>query len=173
MNHKLLLLDLDETLIHSSSSKLDSDEHFKIGQYYVYKRPYLNWCLEEISNHYKIGIGSAADDNYVEEIANKIIPKSIELEILWSKNWCRKTQDTNSDEIFYEKNLEKLSLLNIDLKHIILIDDNQKIADLNKKNTIQIKPFKGDEMDIELKNIYQQLLAINQSENIDLLLKPI
>lgn len=40
MNSNLLILDLDETLIHSIETKLDVEPDFYFEPYYVYKRPY-------------------------------------------------------------------------------------------------------------------------------------
>ena len=44
----LLILDIDETLVHATRNKLDRKENFKIFDYYVYERPYLLEFLNEV-----------------------------------------------------------------------------------------------------------------------------
>jgi RNA polymerase II subunit A small phosphatase-like protein len=73
---------LDETLIHATSNELPIQEKFKFDKYYVYKRPYLNWFLEETVKHFKIGIWSSADDTYVKAIISQIKPEGFEFEIV-------------------------------------------------------------------------------------------
>jgi hypothetical protein len=42
---KLLILDLDETLVYATEEKLERQEDFIVGQYYVYKRPFYTSLL--------------------------------------------------------------------------------------------------------------------------------
>ena len=62
---KLLILDLDETLIHATEKELGFSADFKFDKYFVHKRPYLDQFLVDISKHFTIGIWSSADDGYV------------------------------------------------------------------------------------------------------------
>lgn len=49
-SNKLLILDLDETLVYATDKKIDHEPDFKVLDYYIYKRPglddFLNTCLE-------------------------------------------------------------------------------------------------------------------------------
>ena len=71
-SNKLLILDLDETLIHATENKLEFSEDFQFDKYYVHKRPHLEAFLIDISKHFPIGIWSSADDDYVNEIVKNI-----------------------------------------------------------------------------------------------------
>lgn len=158
----LLILDLDETLIHSSSKKLKFAEDFMFEKYYVYKRPKLDWFLEEISKHYNIGIWSSADGDYVMNIVEHIIPKSIKLELLWDKDWCDLRENNETNSFFYEKKLDKISNLNLGFERLLLIDDSFENYQINKNKAYLIKPFKGEKDDIELVNTYNSLISILQ-----------
>ena len=46
------LLDLDETLIYATEEKLGGESDFIVGQYFVYKRPFLNEFLEFCFKNY-------------------------------------------------------------------------------------------------------------------------
>jgi len=74
MTEKLIILDLDETLIHATKERLGIEEDFMFDKYFVYKRPFLEQFLLELSADFKIGIWSSADDEYVADIANQIKP---------------------------------------------------------------------------------------------------
>lgn len=65
----LLVLDLDETLIHSSETPLHRAPNFRVGPYYVYQRPDLQEFLATAAVHYRLAIWSAGSDDYVAAIA--------------------------------------------------------------------------------------------------------
>lgn len=67
----LLILDLDETLIHASQTKLSHrPEDFTFDKYFVYKRPHLDHFLQEVARHFKLGVWSSAGDEYVSGMIN-------------------------------------------------------------------------------------------------------
>jgi carboxy-terminal domain RNA polymerase II polypeptide A small phosphatase len=43
---KLLALDLDETLVHTTETELAHPEDFLFGHYFVYRRPHLSTLLK-------------------------------------------------------------------------------------------------------------------------------
>ncbi len=45
---KLLILDLDETLIHATENELNFSADFRFDRYFIYKRPYLDQFLLDI-----------------------------------------------------------------------------------------------------------------------------
>ena len=82
----LLILDVDETLIHATDKELDQKVDFKIFGYNIYKRPFLDEFFEEIKNDFLLAIWSSASDDYVVEVAKQIIPEEIELEFIWGRS---------------------------------------------------------------------------------------
>lgn len=90
---KLLILDLDETLIHASDHELKIKEDFQFYKYFIYKRHRLEWFLSEISLHYKLGIWSSASDLYVSEVTTAIKPASVNFEIIWGRSKCSLKRD--------------------------------------------------------------------------------
>ena len=53
---KLLILDIDETLIHATEKPLDYQWHFKTDLYFVYCRPHLNCFIDFCNKNFKIAI---------------------------------------------------------------------------------------------------------------------
>ncbi len=80
--NKAIILDLDETLIHSVVLPIPDfylaqicDFSFQFGEFfYVFKRPGLDQFLQTVFTYYKyVGIWTAAEPNYAKEIIRNII----------------------------------------------------------------------------------------------------
>ena len=48
----LLILDVDETLIHATEKELNQKVDFKIFDYNIYKRPFLDEFLKEVKSDF-------------------------------------------------------------------------------------------------------------------------
>jgi RNA polymerase II subunit A small phosphatase-like protein len=77
-SNKLIVFDLDEPLIHASSTELDHTPHFRFDTWFVYERPGVRSFLNNIAQHFAIGIWSSASDDYLTEIVKHIMPETIE-----------------------------------------------------------------------------------------------
>lgn len=165
-SNKLLILDLDETLIHATENKLEIQEDFQFEQYSVYKRPHLDEFLESISKHFTVGIWSSADDDYVSEIVQNIVPSTIDLKVVWGRSRCSVKRDYDYDQYNFEKRLDKLKKQGFRLEQIIIVDDSPEKTRNNYGNAIYIKEFTGDKTDEELKFLFDYLLTLKSVENI-------
>lgn len=163
---KLVILDLDETLIHASKLKLPIDENFKYENYFIYIRPHLEFFLKEISKYYKIGIWSSADDTYVKDIVEHIKPKNINFQIIWGRSKCSLKRDITFDQYFYEKRIDKLKKQGFRLEQILIVDDTPEKARTNYGNAIYIKEYNGDVNDKELINLERYLHELKNEENV-------
>lgn len=166
---KLLILDLDETLIHATEKKLDITEDFKFENFFVYKRPFLDIFLEKVSRLYKIGIWSSGDDDYVEDIVKHIKPNTVNFEFLWGRSKCTPRRDFDSDVYYFEKRLDKLKNKGFEMSKILIVDDSPEKTKNNYGNAIYIQEFTGNKEDIELKYLYEYLQSIKDNENFRLL----
>lgn len=163
---KLLILDLDETLIYATEKELGVSPDFQFDKYFVYKRPYLDNFLLDISNHFAIGIWSSADDTYVTEIVKNIKPHNVEFEIIWGRSRCSLKRDLNSGNYYFEKRLAKLKKRGFKLQQIIIVDDTPSKSKYNYGNAIYIKEFLGDTTDVELKYLHDYLLTLKTVVNV-------
>ena len=171
----LLILDIDETLIHASERKLDSGEDFRIFDYYVYKRPYLDTFLKTVHQVFLLALWSSASDEYVEAIAQKIIPNEIDLEFVWARSRCtyrrnyfRDTGDfmDYKNHYHYIKPLKKLKRKGYLLDRILIVDDSPHKSKDNYGNAIYPKAFLGDSADNELELLAQYLQTLKDEENV-------
>ena len=163
---KLLILDLDETLIHATERDLGCSADFRLDQYYIHKRPYLDQFLADISRHFAIGIWSSADDMYVAEIAENIKPEQVTFEMVWGRSRCSMKRDYDTDSYYFEKRLDKLKKKGFGLEQIIIVDDSPEKSRSNYGNAIYIKAFTGDPADEELKHLQDYLLTLKTLSNI-------
>ena len=146
---KILVLDLDETLVHSSAQKPFPNKkniimHMNLKNIdytiYVIVRPYLDAFLEEMSLCYDLYLFTASLEKYSNTLL-KYIDKNKVIKQVLNRDHCK---------IIKGVLLKDLSIFKKDLKDIIIIDNNPVSYALNKTNGIPIKAWFGDVNDREL-----------------------
>ena len=175
----LLILDVDETLIFGSTIELNKPPDFTVFNYFIYQRPYLKEFFYKIKDHFLIALWSSADDEYVEEIAKKIVPKNIELEFIWGRSRCiyrrnfnavfddyQEYSTSDSSHYHFVKPLKKLKKRGYKLEQILIVDDTPHKSKDNYGNAIYPKEYKGEEKDNELLLLADYLLTLKDKTNI-------
>ena len=172
----LLILDVDETLIHATDEELSQKADFKVFGYNIYKRPFLEAFFEAIKNDFLLAIWSSASDDYVEEVAKQIVPEDIELEFVWGRSRCTYRRNIQIDEYgyyddfqnhyHYIKPLKKVKRKGYHLDRILIVDDSPHKSKDNFGNAIYPKPFTGDTADEELRLLAKYLKSLKDMENI-------
>jgi carboxy-terminal domain RNA polymerase II polypeptide A small phosphatase len=163
---KLLILDLDETLIHATANQVDIQEDHRFDKYFIYKRPHLDNFLINISSHFTLGIWSSAGDEYVNEIVKLITPAQVQFELVWGRSKCSLKRDNTFDTYFFSKKLDKLKSKGFKLEKILIVDDSPEKASNNYGNAIYIKQYVGDKTDTELLLLNDYLLTLKDVENV-------
>ena len=163
---KLLILELDETLIHTSFVQIpncDYDFNFNINflerpvTVFVYKRPYLNEFLYQMSKYYNIIIYSSN----IKEYSNPLIDKLDEENVIYKRIYKDKTIELNG------KLISDLTKLIYDYgKNIIIISNNSVPSFINdsNNNTLPINSWnfnKSDDELIKLKSFLEFLSSVN------------
>ena len=151
-NKKILVIfDLDETLIHSTRKSLTRKEDFKIGEFYVHKRPYLDFLFANLSKYFSFAIWSSGTKFYVDSVMEKLTPSGINFEFIWSRAKCTQRFDPDYNDYFYAKKLEKVEKLGFTKSRILIIEDLFKNVSSNYGNTVLVKPYVGiDDNELEL-----------------------
>ena len=161
----LLILDLDETLIHATTTQLKIQEDFRYQHYFIYKRPGLKKFLVECSQFYTIAIWSSAEDEYVSSIAEQIIGDLFQPVFIWGRSacWVKITkvvdQDTGLKRKVYKniKPLEKVCRMGYSMDHLLIVDDSTYKVEDNPGNYLIIPPFEGNPNDCELEKLLEIL----------------
>ena len=170
MKDKLLILDLDETLIYSSLTKLSSPEDFTVDQYIVYKRPGLENFLKFISENFKLAVWTSSTSDYAEGIVKQLFLDQSILKFVWARERCVSKIDIESREQYWVKDLKKVKKLGFDLEKILVIDDSPEKLERNYGNHIPMIPFLGDPKDDELprlENFLEKLKNLDSFRSIE------
>ena len=191
-NTKILLLDLDETLIHADFREeyinnenhkydatisfytnyendeipnIENDINSNIEEMMnndlsnnkilcsvgIFLRPGVQKFLAEISKNFEVGIFTAASPEYADAAINYLDPEDKYIKFRLYRNHC-----INLGDSFRVKDLRILKNLNI--KNIILVDNNMYSFAPQLNNGILINSFYCDKDDKELDNVYNYLI---------------
>lgn len=176
--HKtLLILDLDETLMHAREQALEEKEAFKVFHFYVYLRPFLKEFLEEIKEDFLVAVWSSASDDYVEAMVAQLFPKDYPLEFVWGRQRCTYRSKRFSEHFgrylkdyetpfFYLKSLDKVKRKGYQLERILIVDDSPEKTQNNYGNAIHPSEFTGSTADDELLYLLKYLKSLKDIVNV-------
>lgn len=163
---KLLVLDLDETLIHAAETPFAHGWDFTFHCYYVYKRPHLDKFIEYCLKHFQVAVWTSSSESYANEIVRNIFPNPADLRFMFARNKCVHRFDSELVDYYYLKDLNKVKKMGFSLKDIIAIDDSPEKFKRHYGNLVRIKPFEGDCRDSELLRLINYLEVLNVADNI-------
>ena len=130
MPKPLLILDLDETLLHASEEPLERIEDLRVDRYWVYIRPGLTDCLLSCSQYFQLSVWSSASDDYVAELVEAVVAPVVPLEFVWARSRGTFRRDLVFDEYFYAKDLYKVKRRGYDLSQVLIVDDDPQMLRL-------------------------------------------
>ena len=156
----LLILDLDETLIHAAEEQLDCAHDFVAGPFFVYLRPHLTPFLQGAAKLYRLAIWSSSSFLYFHTIVDRMLPENIALEFKWSRSRCVRHFDHEQQQKIWLKDLRKVKRAGYDLKRVLIVDDQPEKLSRSYGNAIYVTPFTGDPSDDELEVLLKYLTAI-------------
>ncbi|GJQ11356.1 hypothetical protein GpartN1_g3147.t1 [Galdieria partita] len=168
---KTLVLDLDETLVHSSfdDSKHESDFTLNLDisnismTLFVKKRPWCDEFLQKVSQIFEIIIFTASLPAYADPVIDMLCD-SANIEPLPPSH--RLFRDSCEYDTVQSGYVKKLSSLGRDLAKTIIVDNSPAAYVYNIDNAIPIESFVDDMSDNELLNILPWLLSLNAAEDV-------
>jgi len=164
---KYLVLDLDETLIHTKTTRFDSfTKAITVttgGQKvrcYVAKRPYLEEFIEEMSKLYFIVVFTSSPKEYAEYMVKAFgIDKYVQK--LLHRRDCTE---------FWQGVTKDLKKLNVPLKDVILVDDSLINSHYQPDNILLLKAFEGQKNDkvlLDLIPFLKDQYSLDDVRNVD------
>lgn len=163
VGQKCLVLDLDETLVHSSFRavpgadfvipvQIEDVVHFV----YVSKRPGVDEFLIEMAKHYEIVIYTASLNKYADPLLDLLDPKKTIRHRLFRES-C----------VYFEGNYVKdLSLLDRDLTQSIIVDNSPASYIFHPPNAIDCSSYIDDPNDRELDQIAKFLVGVKEASDV-------
>lgn len=164
---KLLILDLDETLIHATEKPIENlDIDFRVGHYVVYKRPSVDAFLAFVLEHFDVAVWTSSNELYARKVVNTIFSDPDMLKFVWSRNRCTPKFNPESFETENTKNLQKVKRLGYKLEQVLMIDDTPEKLAKHYGNLIRMIPFEGAQEDVELEKLQRYLLDLKDVTNV-------
>ncbi|KAJ1936990.1 Nuclear envelope morphology protein 1 [Linderina macrospora] len=165
LKKKTLVLDLDETLIHSSPQGSYRAHHRievvidKVAcLYYVYKRPHVDYFLRKVSEWYKVVVFTASLAEYADPVIDLLDAQRKYISGRFFRESCI-PHDTS-----YAKDL---TAVDPDLSQIVLIDNSPLSYFINQTNGIPIQPWvNSDPKDEALLDLLPLLDALRFTDDV-------
>ncbi|OIW17940.1 hypothetical protein TanjilG_17776 [Lupinus angustifolius] len=159
-----LVLDLDETLIHSTEEPCDDADftfnvfyNMKENTVYVKKRPNLHTFLERVSEMFEVVIFTASQSIYAKQLLDILDPDGRLISRRVYRESC----------IFSHGNyLKDLTVLGVDLTKVAIIDNSPQVFQLQVNNGIPIKSWYDDPLDCALMSLLPFLEILADADDV-------
>ncbi|CEG50492.1 TFIIF-interacting CTD phosphatase, including NLI-interacting factor (involved in RNA polymerase II regulation) [Plasmopara halstedii] len=159
LSKKCLVLDLDETLVHSSFEPISNPDFiisYDLDQVYVCKRPGVEEFLNTMSKIYEIVVYTASLSKYADPLLDKLDAEGVIRYRLYREHCVQ-----------YEGSYVKdLSLLDRDISQTIIVDDTPMAYTFHPQNAIGCSSFFDDRDDCELESILTFLTTIQDVNDV-------
>ncbi|KAL6845332.1 hypothetical protein ACP4OV_024827 [Aristida adscensionis] len=159
-----LVLDLDETLVHSTMEQCDDADFsfpmvFDMKEHLVYvkKRPHVNKFLERMAGMFEVVIFTASQSVYAEQLLDMLDPEKK----LFSKRFFRESC------VFTDSSYTKdLTVIGVDLAKVAIIDNTPQVFQLQVNNGIPIESWYDDPSDEALPQLIPFLETLAVADDV-------
>eukprot|EP00292_Cryptomonas_paramecium_P023586 CAMPEP_0113665478 /NCGR_PEP_ID=MMETSP0038_2-20120614/2327_1 /TAXON_ID=2898 /ORGANISM="Cryptomonas paramecium" /LENGTH=151 /DNA_ID=CAMNT_0000580835 /DNA_START=291 /DNA_END=743 /DNA_ORIENTATION=- /assembly_acc=CAM_ASM_000170 len=147
-----LVLDLDETLVHSSQKRLNHYD-WKINvptgnssptTFYVAKRPHSETFLRAVSRWYEVVVFTASLQHYADPVIDRLDPYGLYVARRLFRGAC-----THKEGNF----IKDLSSVRPDLSQVVIVDNSPAAYSLHADNALPISTWTDDPYDDALLNL--------------------
>lgn len=162
INKKCAVIDLDETLVHSSFKPVDNPDYIvpveidgTVHQVYVLKRPHVDNFLKRMGEMFECILFTASLAKYADPVAD-----------LLDKTTCFRSRLFRESCVFYKGNYVKdLSKLGRDLHNVVILDNSPASYIFHPENAVPVTSWFDDRDDTELMDLIPFLESISSADN--------
>ncbi|CAN6358986.1 unnamed protein product, partial [Urochloa humidicola] len=160
----VLVLDLDETLVHSKLQPCD-DFDFTLQVFfnmedhtvYVRQRPHLQMFLHQVAQMFEVVVFTASESVYAEPLLDKLDPDRKLISHRFYRESCTFSNGS------YTKDL---TIFGVDLAKIVIVDNTPQVFQLQVDNGIPIKSWFDDPSDVELMELLPFLATLVDAKDV-------
>ncbi|CAN6327126.1 unnamed protein product, partial [Urochloa humidicola] len=160
----VLVLDLDETLVHSKLQPCD-DFDFTLQVFfnmedhtvYVRQRPHLMMFLHWVAQMFEVAVFTASESVYAEPLLDKLDPDRKLISHRFYRESCTFSNGS------YTKDL---TIFGVDLSKIVIVDNTPQVFQLQVDNGIPIKSWFDDPPDVELMELLPFLATLVDAKDV-------
>ncbi|KAK9810684.1 hypothetical protein WJX73_010623 [Symbiochloris irregularis] len=158
-----LVLDLDETLVHSSFRPVPNPDFVipveiegKVVDVYVLKRPHMDQFMAAVGARFEVVVFTASLSKYADPLLDLLDSGGVVRWRLFRESCCP-----------YEGNYVKnLLCLGRDLSHVIIVDNSPHSYIFQPENALPIGTFIDDPEDVELLEMLPVLTSLERSPDV-------
>lgn len=165
MPRPLLVLDLDETLLHSSPVRLGRAADLRVGEYHTYARPHLREFLLAAHELYELAVWTAATRDYATPLVKHLFPQQVQLAFFFSRERCTPRYNHDRGEPYYLKDLKKVKRRGYRLERVVMLDDSPQALARHRGNLLPVRPYQGEPTDAELPRALSKLERLLEFDN--------
>ncbi|KAL6762769.1 HAD-like domain-containing protein [Haematococcus lacustris] len=163
---KTLVLDLDETLVHSSLEAVSSSDftfpvHFNNQEHVIHvkQRPHLHTFMNRVAELFEVVVFTASQKIYAEKLLNIIDPTRKLIKHRIFRDSC----------VIWDGNYVKdLTVLGRDLRSTLIVDNSPQAFGFQVDNGVPIESWYDDEADEELLKMLPFLEGLVDAEDVRL-----
>lgn len=163
MHKKCIVIDLDETLVHSSFKPVHNADFIvpveidgTIHQVYVLKRPHVDEFLQKMGELFECVLFTASLAKYADPVAD-----------LLDKYGSFRARLFRESCVFHRGNYVKdLSKLGRDLKHVLIVDNSPASYSFHPENAVPVASWFDDFSDMELLDLIPFLETLNEVDDV-------
>lgn len=97
MSVRLVLFDLDETLVHATQESLSYAYSFEVPPYFVYVRPFAADLIRFCAQRFDIAVWSSSSEKYVEVVTARVFGTDYPTKFSWAINRCVQRVDPRTN----------------------------------------------------------------------------
>jgi TFIIF-interacting CTD phosphatase-like protein len=143
----LLILDLDETLVHAVEAPLDRAADFRAGPYHVYERPHVRSFLTDVARDFTLAVWTSATADFARSVLVRIRPTDVPFAFVWARERCTRRRDPETQDTVWVKDLKKVKRQGYPLGRVLVVDDTPAKLARQYGNLIRIEPYFGEAVD--------------------------
>ena len=163
---KLLILDLDETLIFATEEALARPHDFTVGPYFVYKRPGVDEFLQYCRTHFLVAIWTSSTRSYAKDVVSQLFPADYPLQFVFARDKCVRRFNFEWQTECHIKDLKKAKAKGFPLEQILMLDDTPEKLQRQYGNLIRIREWLGNTDDQELLLVQHYLPELKDCPNV-------
>ncbi len=161
----LVILDLDETLIHSRREPLERAPDFFLDPLSVYFRPSATELISALAQKFELAVWSAGSPLYVDTVVQTIFPEGINPLFVWNRDHCTQKFEFFPFQILFTKDLNKMEDFGFDLTRTFIIEDDLVKVSSFADNALIVSQYFGEDFDDELTHLVSFFENLNGDTN--------
>ncbi|MBK6734109.1 MAG: HAD family hydrolase [bacterium] len=166
MDRKLLILDLDETLIFGTIPPLETPADCRVGGYHGYERPFVREFIASCAAAFRLAVWTSATEAYAAGVVDHLFGARAELDFVWARERCTLQFDHHDFAYRHTKNIKKVKKLGYDLERIIVVDNTAAKWTRSYGNLVLASDYEGDPEDNELQLMGVYLQSLKSVSNV-------